>query len=283
VARVVEGNDRGLSGTLSLGPGFAGSLPFAASVMNPAGGGVSAWPSADQHGNAAVAVREDFPNGAVQTALVSGGGGGPVSELAVGRSGLGDGLVAFLQGPLGNAAVVAAQVTAPPALFVVNVAHGWIKPSQAAISWVPAASANGPLRYQVVVDGRVRATRAGAFEVRIDPRGLGDGVHRVQVLATDADGQATLTPPSPLRLAGSPPTVTVTLARGGSQIMVRIRDAGPGVDRAGVSVSFGDGSRAAKKTVLRHRYGRAGIYRIVVRVRDKLGNAGVVSRLVSVR
>src|SRR5271166_1159255 len=55
-ARVIEGNDRGLSGALSLGPGFVGSeltpadeLP-SASVMNPAGGGVSAWPSADAHG-----------------------------------------------------------------------------------------------------------------------------------------------------------------------------------------------------------------------------------------
>jgi hypothetical protein len=179
--------------------------------------------------------------------------------------------------------VVAAQVTAPPALFVVNVPHGWIKPTQAAISWVPAASANGPLRYQVVLDGRVRATPAGAFEAHLDPRGLGDGVHRVQVLATDADGQATLMPPSALRVAGSPPTVKVRLTRGGSAIVVRIRDAGPGVDRAGVSIRFGDGGRAAKKTVFRHRYARAGIYRLVVRVRDKLGNAGVVRRLVSVR
>ena len=76
--------------------------------MNPQGGGVSAWPSADAQGDPAVAVREDFPSGAVQTALVSGGAGGEVGELAVGRSGLGDGLVAFRQGPLGNAAIVAA-------------------------------------------------------------------------------------------------------------------------------------------------------------------------------
>ncbi len=61
--RVIEGNDRGLSGTLSLGPPFSGPGPTAASVMNPAGGGVSAWPSADAHGSAAVAVREDFPAG----------------------------------------------------------------------------------------------------------------------------------------------------------------------------------------------------------------------------
>ena len=82
--------------------------------MNPQGGGVSAWPSKPRPGHPAVAVREDFPGGAVQTALVSGGAGGEVGELAVGRSGLGDGIVAFRQGQFGNASIVAAQVTAPP-------------------------------------------------------------------------------------------------------------------------------------------------------------------------
>ncbi len=99
--------------------------------MNPQGGGVSAWPSADAQGDPAVAVREDFPDGAVQTALVSGGAGGEVGELAVGRSGLGDGLVAFRQGPFGNAAIVAAQVTAPPAALIISAPKGWVKPSQA--------------------------------------------------------------------------------------------------------------------------------------------------------
>jgi hypothetical protein len=280
--RVIEGNDLGLSGALSLGPAFAGSQSLAASVMNPAGGGVSAWPSADQHGAAAVAVREDFPSGAVQTGLVSGGAGGPVSELAVGRSGLGDGLVAFQQGALGNAAIVAAQVTAPPEQFVVNVPHVWVKPAQAAISWLAAVSAEGPLSYEVVLDGRALPTPAGAFALRIPPRGLGNGVHNVQVLATDANGQSTLTPAAALRVAGSAPTVTVTRTSGATAVSVRIT-AGPGVETRAVSIDFGDGARAGKRTLFRHRYRHAGVYLIVVRVRDKLGNQGVVRRLVSVR
>ena len=56
----------------------------------------------DAQGRPGVGVREDFPNGAVQTALLSGGAGGPIGEIAVGRSGLGDGLVAFQQGPIGD-------------------------------------------------------------------------------------------------------------------------------------------------------------------------------------
>ncbi len=251
--------------------------------MNPAGGGVSAWPSADAQGNPAVAVREDFPGGAAQTALVSGGAGGPVGELAVGRSGLGDGLVAFQQGPLGNAAIVAAQATAPPAELILSAPNGWVKPSHAMVSWEPGFSANGPLSYRVVLDGRPLATPAGAFALRLSPRGLGDGAHRVQLLATDIDGQATLSAATTLRVDGTPPKVTIARTRDGTSVSVRIRDAYSGVDAHAVSVSFGDGHHAGGRTRLRHRYAHAGIYQVVVHVRDRLGNAGVVRRLVSVR
>ncbi len=232
--RVVEGNGQGLTGTLSLGPPWDGSGLLGASVMNPAGGGVSAWPSAEPGGAQAVAVREDFPSGAVQTALVSGGDGGEIGELAVGRSGLGDGLVAFQQGPLGNAAIVAAHVSAPPAQFVVSVPKGWIKPSAATISWLPAVSADGPLTYEVVLDGRPQPTPAGAFSLRLNPRGLGNGRHSVQVLATDRDGQATLTPPATLMVDGEPPTVTVRRGRHAGEVVVRVRSNASGVDARAV-------------------------------------------------
>jgi PKD domain len=281
--RVIEGNDRGLSGALSLGPPFAGSEPSSASVMNPAGGGVSAWPSADAQGVPAVAVREDFLSGAVQTALVSGGAGGEVGELSVGRSGLGDGLVAFRQGPFGNAAIVAAQATAPPTELVLGVPKGWVKPSQALLTWQQAISADGPLHYNVVLDGRALATPAGAIQLRLDPRGLGSGRHRVQLLATDIDGQATLSAPSTLLVDGRPPTVKITPARGGHGVSVHVSDAYSGIDKRAVSVSFGDGHSARGRTRFRHRYARGGVYQIVVHVRDRLGNAGVVRRLVSVR
>jgi PKD domain len=287
--RVVEGIDIGLTGTLSLGPAVVGSrlqpaneLPTA-SVMNPEGGGVSAWPSADPQGAPAVAVREDFPGGGAQTGLVSGGGGGPIGELAVGRSGLGDGLVAFQQGALGDASIVATEVSAPPAQFVTSVPHGWIKPSQARIAWQPAASANGPLSYTVVLDGHPLPTPAGALSLTINPRELGDGVHHVQLLATDTDGQSTLTPAFPLKINGQPPTVKISRAQGGYGVTVRVSDAESGVDVHAVSVSFGDGHSASGRKSFEHRYARPGIYTIVVSVRDNLGNDGVVRQAVSVR
>ena len=281
--RVVEGDDHGLTGTLSLGPPFAGAETSAVSVMNPEGGGVSAWPSANAQGAPEVTVREDFPTGAVQTGLVGGGAGGEVAELAVGRSGLGDGLVAWRQGPLGDAAIVAAAVTAPPAELVFSVPKSWVTPSQAIVSWQPAASADGPLRYTVVLDGRKQATPANASELRIDPLGLSSGRHTAQLLVTDIDGQSTLSKPSTLHVDGVPPTVKVASSAHGSTVSVRISDPYSGVESKAVTVSFGDGADARGRTSYRHSYASAGVYQVVVNVRDKLGNSGVVRRWVTVR
>jgi hypothetical protein len=280
--RVIEGDDKGLTAALSLGPAFAGSEPISASVMNKQGGGVSAWPSADPQGDPAVAVREDFPNGGVQTGLVSGGAGGEVGELAVGRSGLGDGLIGFRQGPFGDAAIVATQVTAPPAELIFSVPKGWVKPSEATIAWQPAVSADGPLRYSVVLDGRALAAPAGASSLRLDPLGLGSGRHSVQLLATDIQGQSTLSAPSPLLIAG-PPNVKIARTHGGYGVSVRISDPYAGIDTHDVIVSFGDGHSARGHKRFTHRYAHGGVYRVVVHVRDKLGEAGVVSRWVKVR
>jgi PKD domain len=281
--RVIEGTDRGLVAALSLGPPFAGSEPFSASVMNQAGGGISAWPSVDGQGHPVVAIREDFLGGGVQTGLVSGGAGGTVGELAIGRSGLGDGLVAFRQGPFGDAAVVAAQVTAPPVRFVVTLSKKWIKPSQATVTWLPAESANGPLAYSVVLDGRRVPTPSGALSLRLDARGLSNGTHKVQVLATDIFGQSVLTPPSPLKVDGGSPNVKIARTRGDHAVLVRLSDPNSGLAPKTIKVSFGDGQHAGKRKSIAHRYAHAGVYQVVVQVSDKLGNKATVRKLMSIR
>jgi hypothetical protein len=287
--RVVEGTNHGLASALSLGSPFVGSALApagelsSASVMNPSGGGVSAWPSADAHGDPAVAVREDFPDGAVQTALLSGGAGGPIGELAVGRSGLGDGLIAFQQGPIGDSAIVAAIASAPPVASILSPPKGWVKPSQAVISWQPGVSADGPLTYKLVLDGHALAVPAGKLETRLDPRGLGSGSHSVQLLTTDADGQETLSAPSKLLVDGVAPTVIITRTQRGHVVSVRVRDSYSGVDAHAVGVSFGDGHDAHGRTRFSHRYPHGGIYQVVVNVRDRIGNDGTVRQWVSVR
>jgi hypothetical protein len=281
--RVIEGTSRGLSAALTLGPGFAGPELFSASVMNPAGGGVSAWPSADAQGHPAIALREDFPDGAAQTGLLSGGAGGPIGELAVARSGLGDGIVGFLQGPLGNAAVVVAEATAPPTQLTLSAPKTWVKPSRASVSWLPATSADGPLSYRVVLDGHPLATSAGSLALRLDPRRVGDGRHRVQVLATDPDAQALLSPPAALLIDGQPPAVSISARSHGRALVVRVHDRYSGVARGSVRVSFGDGTHAHGRGRYSHRYRHAGVYEVIVRAGDRAANHEVVRRRVRVR
>ncbi len=281
--RVIEGNDRGLFGAVALGPAFAGSEPLSASVMDPQGGGVSAWPSEASPGHPAVAVREDFPGGAVQTGLLSGGAGGEVGELAVGRSTAGDGLIGFRQGQFGNAAIVVAEATAPPAPFIVSVPKTWVRPSQATVSWLPAVSAAPPLTYSIVVDGHITNRGVTGLRAKVDPRGLGSGDHRLQVLATDRDGQSTLSAPGELLVAATPPAVRIVRTQHGFAIRVRISDRYAGVDKRALSISFGDGSRAGGRTSATHRYAHAGTYRVIVHVRDRLGNQGTVREWVTVQ
>jgi hypothetical protein len=287
--RVIEGTGLGLAGTLSLGSPFAGStlapaseVP-AANAVGPEGGGVAAWPSSDRHGLPAVSVRENYASGAVQTGLVSGGAGGPIGELDVGRSGLGDGLVAFQQGPLGNAAIVAAQVSAAPLNFVMNAPKGWIKPQTVHISWLAAESANPPVAYTLLLDGHRVPTPPAALELTISPHYLASGRHRVQILAADGDGQQTLSAPSTLKIDGSAPRVSVARVHGGTEVSVRVLDSQSGVAANSVSVSFGDGARAGGHANVRHRYGHGGSFTVVVRAKDALGNSVVVRRTVKVR
>jgi PKD domain len=286
--RVVEGTDLGLTGTVPLGPAVVGSalapaneLPLA-SVMNPDGGGVSAWPSATASGAPALAVREDFPGGAVQTGLLAGGAGGPIGELAVARSGLGDGLVAFQQGPLGNAAIVAALASAPPQRFVSNIPKGWQHGSHVGISWAAPASANAPLTYSVYVDGRRQAAPSASLSLTLNLKAIGSGTHEVQILATDRLGQQTLGPQTRLLVDATSPSVSVTHAEHSSRVAIAIKDAVSGLATGTVRVSFGDGHTVNGKARLSHTYAHAGTYTIAIRARSRAGNERVVRKVVVV-
>ena len=274
--RVVERSGKGVLTQSTLGTPFTGSLLgpapnlASASVINPEAGGVSAWPSSDARGRPGVGIREDFPDGAVQTGLVSGGAGGPIGEIAVGRSGLGDGLVAFQQGPIGNAAIVGVQITAPPAPFAVTLPKTWIRRSQLHVAWAPAESANGPLSYQPVLDGRALGSAQTGLAYTFPASAVTTGTHDVQLIARDIFGQELLTANSRVKVDGSRPRVNVL--RRGLSLVVKVRDAGSGLVPSSVRVSFGDGSHAAKKRSSGHRYSRAGTFTVYVTARDRAGN-----------
>ncbi len=282
--RVVERTGKGVLSSSTLGTPFTGSLLgpapelASAAVVNPEDGGVSAWPSTDAQGRPGVGVREDFPDGAVQTALLSGGAGGPIGEIAVGRSGLGDGLVAFQQGPIGNAAIVGAQVTAPPAPFAVTLPKTWIRPAQLRVVWAAAESANGPLTYQPVLDGRAMGSATTGLSYAFPTHSVSTGTHDVQLIARDIYGQEILTAESSVKVDGAPPRVRIT--KRGRTVVVRVSDRGSGLVSSSVRVSFGDGAFSNKHRNAAHRYGRGGVFTVHVTARDRAGNRVAVHRRV---
>src|SRR5262249_27356823 len=150
-------------------------------------------------------------SGSAQTGLVHGVAGGPVTDLAIGRSGEGDGLIGFLQGEPGRYQVVVDQVAAAPKEFRVTVPARWVKPREAKIHWEKAPSGVGGARYAVLLGGHIVRSGLRKFVFRPRPALLGSGARPVRVLATDRLGQQLLSKPASLRVDSEAPVVRVDL------------------------------------------------------------------------
>jgi hypothetical protein len=252
----------------SPSPPQAGTTPVVA--VSPEGGALVAYPALGSSGQPAVAVRQEYPTGAAQTGLLAGAEGGPVSELAVGASGRGDGLIAFRQGEAGRYEIVAERVSAPPASFKVSAPKGWVEPRAAKLRWEAAPSAVGGLTYAVLLDGRriKGGLRSRVFRPR--PAQLGNGVLRAQVLATDGLGEQVLSKAAKLRVDGEPPIARVRARPG--EVTVSLRDPDSGLRAKKTEVSFGDGARERGGSRFHHSYQWSGRYRVLVRARDAVGN-----------
>lgn len=254
-------------------------------TIDPSGGGTAAWPARDASGGPAVTVRQDFPSGAFQTAVVGASVSGPVGSVRLGGSGLGDALIGFDQGAAGSVQIAAAVVKAPPADFAMRVPGAWVAPRRARIGWDQPASAFGGMRYDVAVDGIVRQRGHRGRGALLDPRGLGDGPHDVQVIAIDGAGQQTATSVQSVRVDVLPPTATAARVRRVKRsVLVTASDAASRVVRAATRISFGDGTRAVVgRARATHAYERAGRYRIRVVARDRVGHVSRLTLPVTVR
>jgi hypothetical protein len=263
-----EGGDLTAIGTRAASQAQVGTTPVVAA--NPEGGSLVAYPALDTSGQPAVAVRQEYPSGAVQVGLLTGVQAGPVSELAVGRSGSGDGLLAFRQGEAGRYEIVAEQTSVSPASFRIVTPTRWVRPGGAKLHWEAPTSAVGGLTYAVFLNGRKikGGLRRRVFHPR--PAQLGSGSLRTQVLATDALGEQMLSKVARLRVDSEPPMALVRVRSGKAN--VALRDADSGVKAKATVVSFGDGTRVRHGSRLHHRYRGSGHYRIAVRARDRAGN-----------
>jgi hypothetical protein len=278
-ARELSGTDEGLGSQVVIAPG---STAQALTAINPAGGGTTAWPAAPA-GLPVVDVREDYAQGAFQLAQLAGGIPGPVEGLSLGGSGQGDALLGWMQGPVGQSEVVGDFVQAPPAPFTVDAPSTWVRASATSISWEASPDAVAGVLYTVYVDGKPRLRGLAGLTARLSSAALGDGVHRVQVMAADGSGQQTMSPARALKVDANPPTVSLAAIRHGRGVRVTIRDRASGVDARALRISFGDGTRAAGRAVASHEYRHPGAYPITVLVRDKVGNHATVRLRVRAR
>ncbi len=279
VAYVANGRLRQLTG------GVEGMTPLATpatpaaqpetepvTAADPEGGGFSAYPALDANGLPGIAVRQEVPGTAVQTALLSGNAGGPISGLAIGRSGAGDGLLGFRQGEAGEYEIVGDSVSVPPAAFKLKAPKGWVKPSAAKLTWGASASAAGGVRYSVLVDGAAVRSGLRRLRYRLPPALSGNGVLHARVMATDSLGEQALSKPATVRIDGQAPTARVTVRRGRGQVTVKLADHGSGLERSAIKISFGDGTSKKGHASTTHRYAAAGRYRVTIRAADKVGN-----------
>jgi hypothetical protein len=281
-ADVLIGSERGTNPEVPLGPSVSATGAGAVTAIDPAGGGITAWPARSTAGLPGVAIRQDFPDGAAQSAVVSGSVDGSVSQLAVAGSESGEALVGFREGESGAFEIVGERVSVPPPEFSLETPVGWVAPAAARVAWAEAEDATGGVRYSLILNGRVVQRGIHGLAVLPPRRLLGSGVQHVQVLATDAAGQQTLSGEAELKVAATPPVAHVRRTHGHG-VIVRVTDAYSRAVAKDTRIAFGDGAHLDGRLIARHRYAQAGLYTIVVRMADAVGNRGVARLRVKIR
>ncbi len=243
----------------------------------------AAW-KVQVHGAGAVAVLERRSDGTPNRSLIAAPHGGAVHQLAVGGSHRGDAIFGFLQGDGVNAQIAADVVRAPPGEFVTDAPSSWIKTPRVPLQWeVPLAGA-GHIAYSILVEDQEVAEEISGNEYTLNREQVSEGVHSLQVEATDSLGQVVDSVPATLKVDRRPPRVRMLVR--GSSVTVRVSDGArkevSGVRGSSVKVRFGDGGTAHGRATLKHTYSRGGAYTIVVSASDNAGNKRTVRKRVRV-
>ena len=275
---LTEADDRGVGQPRRVDDGRSSAPGEPLAEVGPSGAAVVAWKV--RRGSAGgVGISERRADGVPVRQTLSAPAAGPVAGLALAGSGLGDALVAWLQG----GQVAAAVVDAPPDPFAVQAPVDFIRRGPVRLSWDVPAHAIGGVRYALTIDDDTVAEGLRGTSRSIPLRRIDDGVGIVQVVAEDSGGQETTSFPAELRVDTRGPRLHVARLGSGS-VQVRLDD-GPrrrvaGLDRASVRVAWGDGVTGRGRARLAHRYRSGGPFRLLVRARDRAGNAVRLRRLV---
>ncbi len=165
------------------------------------------------------------------------------------------------------------MVDAPPDPFAVEAPIDYVRTAPA-IRWDVPQNAIGGLTYTVTLDDDTVAENLRTTRRQLRKRDLDDGVHVLQVVATDAGGQETTSAPAELRFDATPPRASVRRFKNGLT-EVKLTDSASGVDKTASRIDWGDGTRGTKRV---HRYRNGARPKITIRARDKAGNRMTVRK-----
>jgi hypothetical protein len=196
-------------------------------------------------------------------------------------------IVAWIQG----GKLVAGYHDREPGTFVGLTRRNCCVPALPTLEWQAAFDVWGPMRYDVLIDGKSVgvATNVARITLAAPLRGAR---HRWQVVGSDARGQTKRSPTRTLIVDDLRPRQTVHYKRQGRRVTVRVRSRDvrrPGHRASGIKsivVSWGDRSRSARgigSLSAGHRYRRGGTYTLTITSRDVAGNANVRKRTVRIR
>ncbi len=242
------------------------SIPGAPAVdVAASGAAVAAW-QVRRGSSGGVGITERRADGVPVSQALAAPAGGVVGGFALSGTGLGDGLIGWSQG----GQIAAVVVDAPPDPFAAQTPSGYVR-TPPVVRWDMPPHAIGGVSFAVTIDDDTVAEDLKTTKLALRRRDLDDGVHVLQVVATDAGGQETTSRPADLKVDLSRPRVRVKRFRN-RLVQVTVSDAASGVDAASVRVAWGDGKRSAGRRIAAHRYAGGGPYRMLVSARDKAGN-----------
>jgi hypothetical protein len=279
---VTGGDDRKLNSTDRLDDGSSTVQGDPVVELGGDGAAAFAW-KATVNGRGVVGLRERRADGVTSSKLVSGPRGGPINVLRGGGSGLGDALFAFQQGGQQFAQIVGASTDAPPSEFAVQAPVDFVNDKKIAIAWDAARNAMSPVTYSVTVDDEDVADDVSA--TKLPAQRLDDGVHVIQVIATDGAGQQTSSQPAQLKIDTKAPVAKIK-KRSGHRVSITLSDGGKdqtsGVDPSTVRIAFGDGKKASGADKVTHRYAHGGTYLIAIGAKDAANNRARIRKRVKV-
>lgn len=310
----LSGRGVGIASTSSAGGGAFGALyhddkPFPAVLANPgsavaprARGGIAetldafiAYRAGSSPADALVRMRAFDIDPAKRTVP----GPGPEATIAkpelgpvdlnagfdVGVNRAGDAVAVFLQGTGAERRLVSGGFDRAPGQFRTYTATKYRSLSKTPLSWGAAFDLWGPITYRVEVDGKVVAETTATKLAT--PPAIGDGQHTWRVVATDRRGQVASAPSRPLRVDGTPPTVSFTLSgtrRVGRTLTLKVRAGDPnGSGLARIRVDWGDGTKTqGLARQVKHTYRSNRTFTIRVSATDKAKNAVAATRRVKI-